>query len=379
MPSSFGTTLTVTVFGQSHSEAIGCVIDGLPSGLTIDQDALATFSVRRAPGRMPWDTPRLESDSFRVLSGLTSKSVTCGAPIALLIENSDARSSDYDRTNSVFRPGHADFSAWKKWHGRQDAYGGGQFSGRLTAPLCLAGGIALQALEHQGIQIAAHVQSAAGIADEPFDAFSNNSQAQVHLEHQIAALHDGRIISTINQEAGEKLTAALMEIRAEGDTTGGLVECVATGFPAGVGSPLFDGLESRISQAIFSIPAVKGIEFGLGFRVSEARGSFNNDPYEIRNGQPQPATNNAGGILGGISTGAPLLFSCAFKPVPSISLPQQSVDYTSNEEITLQVHGRHDTCVALRAVPVVEGMTALVLLDALLSYPAEPKRNPYEE
>ena len=378
MPSTFGTTLRVTVFGQSHSEAIGCVLDGLPSGLHLDMDALTHFIARRTPGSFSGDTPRHERDSFHILSGLTSKGTTCGAPLAAIIENTDVRTGDYNYLSTIPRPGHADFAAWCKWHGRQDASGGGQFSGRLTAALCLAGGIAIQALSTQGIHIAAHLKEVAGIKDDTLAVFDASPASRLLLSKQISHLHTKQGPPILNDLAGEKILSTIREARNAGDSVGGLVECVATGIPAGMGSPLFEGLESTIAHAIFSIPAVKGIEFGLGFEAARTRGSKNNDPYVVQDGEVQPKTNNAGGILGGISTGAPLFFTCAFKPISSISLPQSSVDLSSNTQTTLEIHGRHDTCAALRAVPVVEAVCALALLDAELSWPQESKRNPYE-
>ena len=262
--------------------------------------------------------------------------------------------------------------------GRQDASGGGQFSGRLTAALCLAGGIAIQALSTQEIHIAAHLKEVAGIKDDTLAVFDASPASRLLLSKQISHLHTKQGLPVLNDFAGEKILSTIREARNAGDSVGGLVECVATGIPAGMGSPLFEGLESTIAHAIFSIPAVKGIEFGLGFGAARTRGSKNNDPYVVQDGKVQPATNNAGGILGGISTGAPLFFTCAFKPISSISLPQRSVDLSSNTQTTLEVHGRHDTCAALRAVPVVEAVCALALLDAELSWPQESKRNPYE-
>ena len=378
MPSTFGTTLRVTVFGQSHSKAIGCVLDGLPSGLHLDMNALTHFIARRTPGSFSGDTPRHERDSFHILSGLTSKGTTCGAPLAAIIENTDVRTSDYNYLSTIPRPGHADFAAWCKWHGRQDASGGGQFSGRLTAALCLAGGIAIQALSTQGIHIATHLKEVAGIKDDTLAVFDVSPASRLLLSKQISHLHTKQALPILNDLAGEKILSTIQEARDAGDSVGGLVECVATGIPAGMGSPLFEGLESTIAHAIFSIPAVKGIEFGLGFEAARKRGSENNDPYVVQDGEVQPKTNDAGGILGGISTGAPLFFTCAFKPISSISLPQSSVDLSSNTQTTLEIHGRHDTCAALRAVPVVEAVCALALLDAELSWPQESKRNPYE-
>jgi chorismate synthase len=371
MPSTFGNTLKVTVFGQSHSTAVGCVVEGLPSGHVVDLDALNAFMARRAPGQGSWTTPRKEADLPRIASGLNPKGATCGAPLAVVIENTNTRSGDYDNILAVPRPGHADFTAWAKWHGNQDVPGGGHFSGRLTAPLCAAGGIALQILAKQGVRVAAHLASVANVDDEPFSALDNSPEAQQRLAAQMDALADGRTFPTIDKAAGTSMLAAIDEARRSLDSVGGIVECVATGMPAGVGSPMFDGIENLIARAAFGIPAVKGLEFGRGFEAARLRGSEDNDPYRMRDGRPTPTTNNAGGALGGITTGAPVLFRIALKPTSSISRPQQSVDLTTMADAELEVHGRHDPCVATRAVPVTEAVCALVLLDALESFPAE--------
>lgn len=371
MPSSFGQTLRVTVFGQSHSPAIGCVVEGLPSGLAVDQEALAAFMARRAPGQGSWTTPRREEDRPRIVSGLNARGTTCGTPLAAVIENANTRSGDYDNVLKVPRPGHADLTAWEKWHGNQDVPGGGHFSGRLTAPVCLAGGIALQALAARGVRIGAHLLSVADVTDERFDAIDNSPAAQARLAAQLDALAAGPRFPTIDDEAGRRMLAAIDGARRGLDSVGGVIECVACGMPAGAGSPMFDGIENMLARAAFGIPAVKGIEFGRGFEAARLRGSENNDPYEMRDGRPTPTTNNAGGILGGITTGAPVLFRVAMKPTSSISREQDSVDLESGANARLSVHGRHDPCVATRAVPVAEAVCALVLLDALLSYPAE--------
>lgn len=371
MPSSLGTALRVSVFGQSHSDAVGCVVEGIPAGLRLDLDALASFVARRAPGRDPWSTPRREPDAPRILSGLNARGETCGAPLAAIIENTNTRSVDYANIESVPRPGHADFAAWAKWHGAQDVPGGGHFSGRLTGPLCVAGGIALQWLASRGASVAAHVYELAGVADEPFDALDNSPESASRLASQVAALADGRRVPVLDPEAGERMVEAVMAARAEKDTVGGIVECVACGLPAGAGSPMFDGIENVMARALFGIPAVKGVEFGRGFEVARLRGTQNNDPYEVRDGACVPRTNNAGGILGGITTGAPVLVRCAFKPISSVMVEQDSVDLDRMEPARLKVHGRHDTTAVIRAVPVVEAVCALALADALLAWPAQ--------
>lgn len=374
MPSSFGNTLRVTVFGQSHSAGVGCVVEGLPSGIAVDQERIARFMARRAPGNAPWTTPRKEKDAVRILSGLNPDGRTCGAPLAAVIENTNTRSQDYGNIMGVPRPGHADFAAWAKWHGEQDIPGGGHFSGRLTGPLCIAGAICLQWLEQQGIRIAAHVDECAGVADEHFCALDNSPAAAERLRAQMDALADGREFPAIDKGAARRMTEAIMAARAQKDSVGGVVECVACGLPAGVGSPMFDGLENTIAYAVFGIPSVKGIEFGAGFAASAMRGSQNNDPYEVREGACVPATNNAGGILGGISTGAPLHFRCALKPISSIGIEQDSVDLERMEPAKLTVRGRHDATAVTRAVPVVEAVAACAVADALLSWPAAPTR-----
>lgn len=371
MPSTLGSTLTVTVFGQSHSPAVGCVIEGLPAGFRVDLDALSAFVARRAPGSDPWSTPRKEPDAPRIVSGLNQRGETCGAPLAAVIENTNTRSGDYDNILDVPRPGHADFGAWAKWHGAQDVPGGGHFSGRLTAPLCVAGSIALQWLEDRGISVRAHVAELGGIEDTPFSALDNSPEASKLLADQMSSLADGRRVPTIDQEAGARMVEAVLEARSQKDTLGGIVECVATGLPAGAGSPMFDGIENVLARDLFGIPSVKGVEFGRGFAAARLRGSENNDPYEVRAGTCVPSTNNAGGILGGITTGAPIVVRCAFKPISSVMLDQASVDLSTMEPTTLKVHGRHDTTAVLRAVPVVEAVCALGLADALLSWPAE--------
>ena len=374
MPSSFGNTLRVTVFGQSHSAGVGCVVEGLPSGIAVDQERIARFMARRAPGNAPWTTPRKEKDAVRILSGLNPDGRTCGAPLAAVIENTNTRSQDYGNIMGVPRPGHADFAAWAKWHGEQDIPGGGHFSGRLTGPLCIAGAICLQWLEQQGIRIAAHVDECAGVADEHFCALDNSPAAAERLRAQMDALADGREFPAIDKDAAKRMTEAIMAARAQKDSVGGVVECVACGLPAGVGSPMFDGLENTIAYAVFGIPSVKGIEFRAGVAAAAMRGSQNNDPYEVREGACVPSTNNAGGILGGISTGAPLHFRCALKPISSIGIEQDSVDLERMEPAKLTVRGRHDATAVTRAVPVVEAVAACAVADALLSWPAAPTR-----
>ena len=368
MGSTFGTTVRVTTFGQSHSEAVGCVLEGLPSGFALDQDALRLFMDRRAPGRNRWSTTRREADTVHIVSGLNDRGETCGAPLAALIQNTNTRSADYDELRRVPRPGHADFTAQAKWHGAQDVSGGGHFSARLTAPLCVAGGIALQLLEQRGVRVAAHVVQVGDVRDVPFDALRLTAESRHHLAEQMDALAAAQPsgFPAVSPEAAEHMARLIEEARAEADSVGGAVECVATGLPAGVGGPRYDGLQGTIARIVFGIPAVKGVEFGAGFAAAGMPGSEHNDPFIIEGGRVRTATNHAGGILGGITTGMPLTFRAAFKPTPSIARPQQSVNLADMTETELSVPGRHDPCVVPRAVPCVEAAAALAIYDALL-------------
>ena len=371
MGSSFGNSLRVTVFGQSHSPAIGCVVEGLPAGFAPDMDQLRAFMARRAPGQASWSTPRKEADIPHVLSGLNQRGETCGAPLAITIENTNTRSGDYDSVLHVPRPGHADFAAQAKWQGHQDVPGGGHFSGRLTAPICAAGGIALQMLAARGVRVGAHLARIGNVTDEPFAALSCDNAATERLSHQLDALSDGRAFPVIDKARAEGMIAQIDEARAAHDSVGGAVECVATGLPAGIGGPMFDGIESAIARIAFGIPAVKALEFGAGCAVSGRLGSQNNDPFGVEGGAASPLTNNAGGNLGGITTGAPVVFTLHIKPTPSIARPQESVDLQTGEATTLELKGRHDPCIAPRAVPVAEAVMALALLDCWISDPPQ--------
>lgn len=371
MASSFGTALRVTIFGQSHSPAIGCVVEGLPAGFVPDMDALRTFMARRAPGQASWTTPRKEADEPKVLSGLNQRGETCGAPLAIIIENTNTRSGDYDDVLHLPRPGHADFTAQAKWQGHQDVPGGGHFSGRLTAPLCAAGGIALQILAARGVRVGAHILQVGDVFDEAFCAALCDADSARALKAQLDALADGRAFPTISAKAGSAMIETIASCREAQDSVGGSIECVATGLPAGIGGPMFDGIESAIARLAFGVPAVKSLEFGAGAQVAGMRASENNDPFGVIDGQPQPLTNNAGGNLGGITTGAPLCFRVAIKPTPSIAREQASVDLDRTCDTTLALRGRHDPCIAPRAVPVIEAVMALALLDSWLAFPPE--------
>ncbi len=357
MSSTFDGNLKISIFGQSHSGGIGVVVDGLPAGEKIDMDALAAFLARRAPGQNAWSTPRKEADLPEFLGGLVDDT-TCGSPLAALIRNTNARSGDYENLRDVPRPGHADYTAQIKYRGHQDVAGGGHFSGRLTAPLCVAGGICLQILRRRGIEIGAHLSRIGTVADAPFDP--------VNLTAAALRAPGAKPFPVLDDAAGERMRAEIQSARAELDSVGGEIECAAIGVPAGLGDPMFDGMENRVARIAFAIPAVKGVEFGAGFGVSSMRGSVNNDPYYMDGGRVQTRTNHAGGILGGITSGMPLIFRTAIKPTPSIARVQQSVSLSRKANAELEIRGRHDPCIAPRAVPCVESALAIALTDALL-------------
>ena len=357
MSSEFGRTLRVGVFGESHGRAIGVTMQNLPAGEAIDLNVLEAFLDRRRPGKSALSTARNEPDRPVFLSGLLDGKTT-GSPLSAIIENRDARSRDYAELADKPRPGHADYTAFLKWNGAADMRGGGHFSGRLTAPLCIAGGIAKQILARKNIFIGAHLFSAAGVADAAFPLHPAQT-----LFDEIAQ----KDFPVINNVAGCAMQEAILAASRDGDSIGGVIECAAVGFPAGIGNPMFDGIENRLSAALFGIPAVKGLEFGAGFAAAAMRGSEHNDPYRIGDdGSITTTSNHAGGILGGISTGQPIVLRAAIKPTPSIAKAQQTVRLSTMENAELVVHGRHDPCIAHRAVPVVEAVTALVLLDYLL-------------
>lgn len=356
MSSTYGEKIKISVFGESHGGGIGVVIDGLPAGEAIDFDAVLAQMARRAPGRDKTATPRKESDLPRVLSGMLGDVLT-GAPLCAVIENTNTRSQDYGDLLAKPRPGHSDYTAYVKYHGANDIRGGGHFSGRITAPLVFAGAVCRQLLERRGIQIAAHIQSVGSIHDKPFDPVAVPSALIKRLSASSFAL--------IDESAEEAVRAEIEAARLAQDSVGGTIECAVTGLPAGVGEPMFDGLEGAIAKAVFGVPAVKGIEFGAGFALAAMRGSRANDAFCYDNGHVVTETNHCGGILGGIANGMPLIFRCAVKPTPSISQPQNTVDLQTGENTVLTIHGRHDPCIVPRAVPVIEAVTALAIINEL--------------
>ncbi|MBQ5347759.1 MAG: chorismate synthase [Ruminococcus sp.] len=356
MMSTFGKNIKVSVFGESHGEAIGAVIDGVPAGFEIDMDKVLVQMARRAPGKDKTATPRLEKDFPRVMSGILN-GVTTGAPIACVIENTNTKSADYSNLLENPRPGHSDYTAFVKYGGNNDIRGGGHFSGRLTAPIVFAGAVLRQILEKKGIKIAAHISSIGNVYDSRFDGTEISDELIDTLNNSAFSLVDGSV--------EEKMRETVESARKDGDSVGGTIECAVVGMPIGVGGPLFSGIEGEISKAVFGIPAVKGIEFGAGFDSAHRRGSENNDAFEYKEGKVVTKTNNCGGILGGISNGMPIIFRAAIKPTPSISKQQETVNLKTKENTTLSVKGRHDPCIVPRAVPVIEAAAAIAIFDML--------------
>ena len=328
MSSTFGKNIKISVWGQSHSPAIGVTIDGLSAGHKIDTNKLQQFMERRAPGRDKYSTPRKEADLVEFQSGLVDE-ITCGAPITALIRNTNTRSSDYDKIRDIPRPAHADYPAYVRHNGANDVAGGGHFSGRLTAPICIAGGIAKQLLEEKGITVCAEIKSIGGETDI------------------------------------EKAYEIIDRARESQDSVGGVIECKVLGLPVGIGDPMFDGMENRISQAVFAVPAIKGIEFGNGFECAKLFGSENNDEYYIENGKVRTHSNNHGGILGGLTSGEDIVFRVAVKPTPSIGKEQKSVSLSRMENANLSIVGRHDPCIVPRGLAALEAALCVALCDLL--------------
>jgi chorismate synthase len=357
MSSTYGEMIRLSIFGQSHGAAIGMTLDGVPAGLPVDLDKLQAFLNSRAPGQNDWSTPRREEDRPEFLSGIVD-GYTCGAPIAAIIRNTNTRSGDYQNLKNCPRPGHADYTAQMKYRGFQDAAGGGHFSGRLTAPLCIAGGLCRQWLENEGVRIGSHISILAGCCDDHFDDLNPEFDKV------------GSIFPTLDPQAGEDMRNCIAQARADGDSVGGEIECAITGVPAGLGEPMFGSMESRLSQILYGVPAVKRVEFGYGLTFAYDRGSECNDAYTIENGEVRTLTNHNGGILGGITNGMPIIFRTIIKPTPSISKPQQTVNLETDELTELTIKGRHDPCIVPRAVPVIEAAAAIAIFDAWLEYKA---------
>ncbi len=360
MSSLFNGGISVSLFGESHGKGIGVILDNLPSGEEIDLDKIGEFMARRAPKKDGTSTMRNEKDIPEILSGLYNGKTT-GTPLCAVIMNSDQHSGDYGNISHIARPAHADHTGYLRYNGANDPRGGGHFSGRITAPLVFAGAVCAQILEHRGITTGAHIVSIKNVSENKFDPMNITAS-------QLEAVKK-RIFPTVSEDAEAKMREVINDARMAQDSVGGVIECAAVGFPAGIGSPMMDGLENTIARLVFAVPAVKGIEFGNGFECAQLFGSENNDEFVIDNGEIKTATNNHGGILGGISSGMPIIFRAAFKPTPSISRPQNSVDFKTLTAEELIIKGRHDPCVVPRAVPCIEAAMNIALVSALMEHP----------
>lgn len=361
MSSTWKNNLSFTVFGESHGPAIGVCMDNVPPGETIDVDKIYQFMSRRAPKKDGTTTMRNEKDIPQIISGYHNGKTT-GTPLVAMIANSDQHSQDYNNLSKLARPGHADYTGALRYRGFNDIRGGGHFSGRLTAPLCFAGAVAGQILEKRGIYVGAHIAEIHGITDKSFDPIKTSRDDIIELRSK-----DFPVIIDVQ---GNEMKKEILNAREEQDSVGGIIECIAVNVPAGIGSPIFDGLENSIAQLIFGIPAVKGLEFGAGFEVAKMTGSENNDEFYVDDrGFVVTKTNSHGGILGGISSGMPITLRVAVKPTPSISKPQDTIDYSAMKNETLVVKGRHDPCIVPRAVPCVEAAVNIALLSHMLEYP----------
>lgn len=352
MKNTFGQSVAVTIYGESHGEAIGVVIDGLAPGIPVDRDFIdAQLTLRRPSGRI--STARQEQDEYRIVSGVFEGKTT-GTPICIVIPNTQTRSKDYSATRWLARPGHADFTANCKYHGFEDYRGGGHFSGRITAGLVAAGAIALTALHDKGIRVGTHIARCAGVSDRAFEDIAADIEALKTMQFAV-----------LDEAAGTEMYAKMEAAAEAGDSVGGILETAVTGMPAGVGEPWFDTLEGILAHALFSIPAVKGVQFGAGFDMADAPGSVFNDPFRMENGKLVTVTNHNGGINGGITNGMPILFRCMVKPTPSIYKAQDTVNFSEMQNAELQIHGRHDPAIIHRARVVADSVTALVLCDVL--------------
>ncbi|MDE5946136.1 MAG: chorismate synthase [Oscillospiraceae bacterium] len=361
MSSIWNNRISVSIFGESHGPAIGVIIDNLPSGEYIDSEELARFMARRAPKKDGTTTSRSEKDMPQIISGMLHERTT-GTPLCAFIQNTDTHSSDYSNISRLARPGHADYTGALRYKGFNDVRGGGHFSGRLTAPLCFAGAVCGQILERRGIYTGAHILSVYNVKDTAFDNITVNRDDILSVRN--------KEFPVINDKKGIQIKNKIQEARKNLESVGGIIECASINVPAGIGSPIFDGLENSIAQLIFGIPAVKGLEFGAGFEVAKMLGSQNNDEFYVdERGHVLTKTNNHGGILGGISSGMPITLRVAIKPTPSIAQPQETIDMKSMSNEILEIKGRHDPCIVPRAVPCVESAVNIALLSHMLDYP----------
>ena len=354
MKNTFGTSVAVTLFGESHGPAVGAVIDGLAPGIPVDREFIALqLSKRRPAGRI--STGRAEPDPFEILSG-EYEGRTAGTPLCIVIPNKDTRSGDYEAIKRLARPGHADYTGYVKYRGYSDPRGGGHFSGRITAALTAAGAVALTALRGKGIVIGTHIARCGGVSDRPF--------SEDKLREELETLN-GAEFAVLDAGAGERMRTAIASAAEEGDSVGGILETAVTGLPAGVGEPWFDTLEGLLAHGLFSIPGVKGVDFGGAFDKTDLKGSKYNDAFYMDGDMVRTRTNNSGGVNGGISNGMPVIFRCAVKPTSSIRKPQETVDMKERENAEISVNGRHDPAIVHRAAVVADSAAALVLCDAL--------------
>lgn len=356
MSGMWGNNIKLSIFGESHGNAIGINIDNLPPGFPLDMEEIMREMRRRAPGKNNLSTARKESDVPEILSGYFEGKTT-GTPLCAIIRNSDNKSKDYSKIKDVMRPGHGDYPGFVKYKGFNDYRGGGHFSGRITAPLVFAGAICKQILRKSGIEIVAHIKSIGDMEDKSFLDCDLDKLFINSLKYEEFPL--------IKKNLEEKMKNEILSARKEGDSVGGIIECMVLGIKAGIGSPFFDSVESTLAHLIFSVPAVKGVEFGMGFDISKMKGSKSNDENYLKEGKVKTKTNNNGGIIGGITNGMPIIFRVAIKPTPSVYKEQNSINISTMEETTLQIEGRHDPCIVQRAVPVIEGVSAVGILDLI--------------
>ena len=354
---TLGENFTITSFGESHGKIIGVVIDGVPAGLHIDLEFIQKELNMRRPGQSFLSTPRKELDKFEILSGIFN-GFTTGAPVCLIIKNRSIESSAYEQFKAKLRPSHSDYSALKKFGGYADYRGSGRFSGRITASYVMAGALAKQLLMRYNINIFAYTKSIGSISDSK--KYNINSYEETLFQREKSP------VRTLDSNLSKKMEQQVLEVSKAKDSIGGKIKCIILNFPPGIGGPVFNGIESNLSKAIFSIPSVKGIEFGKGFKATEMKGSEHNDPWVLSNNTIKTSKNDSGGIIGGISTGMPIEFTVAIKPTPSIGIPQKTINIETMEEDIIKIEGKHDPCIVPRAVIVVEAMTAIILVDYLL-------------
>ncbi len=356
MSSIWGNNLRILIFGESHGASIGATIEGLPAGIVLDMGNIEKFMARRRPGQNEFSTARKESDKPEIVSGVCD-GITTGAPLTAIIRNTDTRSRDYAETEQLARPSHADYAAHIKYDGKNDKRGGGHFSGRLTAPLVFVGAIASQLLSEKGITVGCHIKSIENSSDDTFG---------VEIDSDILKKLSDMTFPVINAAIGDRMKETILQARSQKDSVGGIIECAIIGLPAGIGEPMFDGVENKIASIMFGMPAVKGIEFGAGFDITKLKGSAANDEMYVENGAIKCYSNNNGGITGGITNGMPVVFRVAIKPTPSIAKAQRTVNLDTMQNSVIEIKGRHDPCIVQRAAPVVEAAAAIAVLDMLM-------------